>query len=98
MTRFGIAAFFTLSATATALAGSPSLSQLPPGDRLHVSYHSRGCFHDRKYEIDFERAASVTARSSGRAVSLSPKEIASFAAVRKSPVSITSMVRARLMR
>jgi hypothetical protein len=76
MTRFGIAAFFTLSATATALAGSPSLSQLPPGDRLHVSYHSRGCFHDRKYEIDFERAASVTARSSGRAVSLSPKEIA----------------------
>jgi hypothetical protein len=76
MAGFVTAVFFGLSAVATALAASPSLSQLQPGDRLHVSYHSRGCFHDRKYEIDFERADSVTARSSGRTVSLSAREVA----------------------
>ena len=76
MTRILIAAFFALAGMVTVLAGSPSLSRLQPGDRLHVSYHSRGCFHDRKYEIDFERAGSVTARSSGRTVTLSPREVA----------------------
>jgi hypothetical protein len=76
MTRFVITMFFGLSATATVLAGVPSLSQLQPGERVHMSYHSRGCFHDRNYEIDFERTTAVIARSSDRSVSLSPKEVA----------------------
>jgi hypothetical protein len=76
MTRFVITTFFGLSAAASALANAPSLSQLQPGERLHVSYHSRGCFHDRKYEIDFERAKAVTAHSAGRTILLSRKEIA----------------------
>jgi hypothetical protein len=75
MPRLIIAVFFALRSAPAALAASPSLSQLQPGDRLHVSYHSRGCFHDRKYEIDFERGTSITARSSGRTVSLSPREV-----------------------
>ena len=75
MTRFAFAALFVLASSRATLAGTAPLSQLQPGDRLHVSYHSRGCFHDRKYEIDFERAGSVTARSSGHTVTLSPKEV-----------------------
>jgi hypothetical protein len=66
----------SLCGSVAALARSQSLSQLAPGDRLHVAYHSRGCFHDRKYDIDFERGPSVTARASGRTVTLSPQEIA----------------------
>ena len=69
------AALLILCSSATALAGTVSLSQLQPGDQLHVSYRSRGCFHDRKYEIDFERGTSVTARSVGRSVTLSPREV-----------------------
>src|SRR5262245_35816624 len=76
MTRFVITALFGLAATLATLANAASLSQLQPGERLHVSYHSRGCFHDRKYEIDFERGASLTARSAGRTISLSPEEVA----------------------
>jgi hypothetical protein len=69
--------FLSLCSSVTALdAGFVSLSQLQPGDRFHVAYHSRGCFHDRRYEIDFERGASVTARSSGHAITLTPREVA----------------------
>ena len=76
MARVVVAAFFAVVGCVTARAGIPPVSQLQTGDRLHVSYHSRGCFHDRKYEIDFERATSVTARSSGRTVTLSAQEVA----------------------
>jgi hypothetical protein len=76
MSRVIVTVFFNLASTAAVLAGSASLSQLQPGERLQVSYHSRGCFHDRKYEIEFERATSVTARSSGHTVKLSPQEVA----------------------
>ena len=76
MKRIVVVALFAVVGCATARTGSPRLSQLQPGDRLHVSYHSRGCFHDRKYEIDFERATSVTARSSDRTVTLSAHEVA----------------------
>ncbi len=70
-----VISMLTLFASVAALAPLLSLSQLAPEDRLHVSYHSRGCFHDRKYEIDFQRGASVTARTSGRTVKLSSQEI-----------------------
>ena len=76
MPHIVVATFFILASAAAALAGSQSLSHLQPGDRLHVSYHSRGCFRDRKYEIDFERGTSVTARSFGHTATLSPKEVA----------------------
>ena len=76
MTRIVIAALFATIGCVTAPAEASTLSQLQPGDRLHVSYHSRGCFHDRKYEIDFERATSVTAHTSGRTVTLSAQEVA----------------------
>jgi hypothetical protein len=70
------ATFLSLCGSVAAFARSPSVAQLAPGDRIHVAYHSRGCFHDRKYEIDFERGASVAARSAGRSVTLSPRETA----------------------
>jgi hypothetical protein len=75
MTRVVIAALFIVASSNAARAGGAQLSQLQPGERLHVSYHSRGCFHDRKYKIDFERAGSVTARSAGRTFTLSPREV-----------------------
>jgi len=59
-----------------AIAGSPLVSQLQPGERLHVAYQSRGCFHEYKFEIDLERGPSVTARSGGRTVTLSANEVA----------------------
>ena len=64
-----------LCGSGAAFARSPSLAQLAPGDRIHVAYHSRGCFHDRTYDIDFQRGASVTARASRRIVTLSPREV-----------------------
>jgi len=70
------AILLSLCGSVAAFARSPSLAQLAPGERLHVAYHSRGCFHDRQYDIDFERGASVTARAFGRTVTLSPREIA----------------------
>ena len=70
------ATLLSLCGSAAAFARSPSLAQLAPGERIHVAYHSRGCFHDRMYDIDFERGASVTARASGRTIALSPREIA----------------------
>ena len=70
------AALLILCGSVAAFAGSPSLAQLAPGDRLHVAYHSRGCFHNRKYDIDFERGISVRARSAARVVTLSAGEIA----------------------
>jgi hypothetical protein len=77
MKRIVGAALLILCSSVATLAGSPSLSQLQPGERFHVAYHSRGCFHDRKYDIDFERGtSSVTARSAGHAVPLSVGEIA----------------------
>jgi hypothetical protein len=76
MIRVVVAAIFAVVGCVPARAEIPRLSQLRPGDRLHVSYHSRGCFHDRKYEIDFEHGLSVTARSSGRTVTLSAQEVA----------------------
>ncbi len=75
MTRILIAAFFG-SCCAAAFAGSPLLSQLQPGERLRIAYHSRGCFHDRKYDIDFQRGSFVTARSAGHSVALSTSEAA----------------------
>jgi hypothetical protein len=74
MARILVPIFSTLCASAV-LAGSPLLSQLQPGERVHVAYRSRGCFHDRKYDIDFQRGGSVTARSAGHAVTLSAREI-----------------------
>jgi hypothetical protein len=76
MKRTVAVALLSLCGSAAALAGSPSLSRLHAGERLHVAYHSRGCFHDRKYDIDFERGTSVTARSAGHSVTLSAAEIA----------------------
>ena len=73
--RVACPAALILCSSATAIAGTVSLSQLQPGDRIHVSYGSRGCFHDRKCEIDFERGTSVTAHSAGRSVTLSAREI-----------------------
>ena len=70
------AILFTLCSSVSALADdSVLLSHLQPGDRLHVAYHSRGCFHDRTYDIDFARGASVTATSSGRVITLSAREV-----------------------
>jgi hypothetical protein len=59
MKRIAVAVLSMIASCAVTLAGSAPFSELQAGDRLHVSYHSRGCFHDRKYEIDFERAESV---------------------------------------
>jgi hypothetical protein len=75
MTRIIVAAVFSLGGSA-AMAGTPLMSQLQPGDRIHVAYHSRGCFHDRNYDIDFQRGDSVTARSAGHSVTLSAREVA----------------------
>ena len=75
MSRFVRAGLLIFCSSVTALAGTESLSQLQPGDRLHVSYRSRGCFHDRKYEIDFTRGTTFTARAAGRSTTLSPREI-----------------------
>src|SRR3954470_14949659 len=74
MTRVFIVLLFVLGGSVAVLADSPSVSQLQPGDRLHVSYRSRGCFHDQSYEIDFERAGSLVARNGGQTVALSPEE------------------------
>jgi len=76
MKRGIVAGFFAVSSSVTTFAGIAPLSQMQPGDRLHVSYHTRGCFSDQKYEIDFERAASVIARSSDHTIRLSAKEVA----------------------
>jgi hypothetical protein len=76
MKRIVGAALLILCSSVAGVAGSPSLSQLQSGERFHVAYHSRGCFHDRNYDIDFERGASVTARSAGHTVTLSAGEIA----------------------
>ena len=76
MKRIVGAALLILCSSVAGLAGSPSLSQLQSGERLHVAYHSRGCFHDRRYDIDFERGTSVIARSAGHTVTLSAGEIA----------------------
>jgi hypothetical protein len=75
MTRSLVAAFFSLCGSA-ALAGTPLLSKLQPGERIHVAYHSRGCFHDRKYDIDFQRGDSVTARCLGHTAALFASEVA----------------------
>ena len=64
-----------LCGSGAAFARSPALAQLAPGDRIHVAYHNRGCFHDRTCDIDFQRGASITARASGRIVTLSPREV-----------------------
>lgn len=76
MFRVIVAAVFCLAGTAAVLAGSPLLSQLQLGERLHVSYQSRGCFNDGGFEIDFRRTTSVTASSSGHTVRLSRREVA----------------------
>jgi hypothetical protein len=75
MVRAVVAAILIIGACVTAVAGSVRLLQLHPGDRVHVSFHSRGCFHDRGYEIDFEPGPPVTARSAGRAVTLSAQKV-----------------------
>jgi hypothetical protein len=71
-----VTAVCAVASDVAALAGCGALSHLQQGDQLHVSYQSHGCFHEQKYEIDFERSASVTARSAGRTITLSPKEVA----------------------
>src|SRR5262249_3859962 len=71
-----VAAVLVVTSCVARFAGIPFLAQLLPGDRLHVSYRSRGCYHDQKYEIDFERATYVTAKSSGVTVTLSPEDVA----------------------
>jgi hypothetical protein len=70
------ATLLALCDSVAAVADSALLSQLRPGERVHISYHSRGCFHDRSYEFDFERKGSVTVRSSGHVVPLTSQEIA----------------------
>lgn len=70
------AALLMFCSSSAAFADSPLPSQLQPKERLHVAYQSRGCFHDRKYEIDFERGTSVTTRSAGHTVTLSAREVA----------------------
>jgi hypothetical protein len=74
--RLMIAAVVSVCGCAPAQGGSPSFSELQAGDRIHISYYSRGCFHERKYEIDFEGGTSVTARSSGNRTTLSTAEVA----------------------
>jgi hypothetical protein len=77
MKRVAMAMLWSLWSSVPALASSVvSLSQLQPDERLHIAYYSRGCFHDRKYEIDFERGKSVIARNSGRTITLSAREVA----------------------
>jgi hypothetical protein len=77
MKRIVMAMLWSLCSSVPALASSVvSLSQLQPGERLHIAYYSRGCFHERKYEIDFERGKSVVARNSGRSITLSAREVA----------------------
>ena len=52
-----------LLSAASAFAGTPiSFQQLPPGDTLHVTFTSGGCFHFYTYQFDFQRAATTTAK------------------------------------
>ena len=57
---------------ASAASAAPSFRELARGDRLRVQYQSRGCFHNDRYDFEFEGGDALVARSSGgRVVALS---------------------------
>ena len=58
-------------------AAEPLLSQLRPGEKIHVTYSTKGCeVADSSVNLDFEREKTIIARlNSHRAVPLSQREV-----------------------
>ena len=58
-------------------------SELSTGERVHILFSSKGCFHEYTYDFDFERGATTTVRITSpegspghpRTLTLSPRDI-----------------------
>lgn len=67
--------FLLLLAVTSAATAAPSFRELANGDRVHVQFQSRGCFHNYRYDFHIDGGDALRARSgAGRAVALSPAQ------------------------